>query len=388
MYAKGVDMQGIDWESRPVTRRMWREKRIAEYENYLSLENAGDPVRATEIKSVSTDRKYYSFKYAKLNERCNYGHFQLRNLLWATSKNSIYYMHDDCVRQWSPQLCNSREVLNVRMANTPHSRAFAISSMACAQNILFTGGSKGEFACRRLDDMATPVHYGITTEHSNGISNHIHITEGLHGGLKAIVSSNDMKTRFINLETLSIENTLAFPFPVNCSSLCPDRRLMCVVGDATETMLVDSTTGEGVYSIDEHQDFSFACCWSPNGRIFATGNQDKTTRIYDVRYPSRALHVLEGKAGAIRSLQFSHDGRFLIAAEPIDFVHIYDATSYEHSQVIDMFGEIAGVALTPEDQALYVANAEDRLSIASTDYRIGGIFEFQKDDDPSFGFYF
>jgi hypothetical protein len=29
--------------------------------------------------------------------------------------------------------------------------------------------------------------------------------------------------------------------------------------------------------------------------------------------------------GAIRSLRFSADGRFLAAAEPADFVHVYDA---------------------------------------------------------------
>ncbi|KAI9272976.1 WD40-repeat-containing domain protein, partial [Phascolomyces articulosus] len=295
------------------------------------------------IKNVSTDKKYYSFKYAKLNERCGYGHFQLRNLLWATSKNSIYYMYEDSVRQWSPQLYHSREILNVRTANTPYSRVFTISSMACAEDLLFIGGSKGEFACRRLDDMNASVHYGITTEHINGISNHIHITEGLHGGIKAIVSSNDMKTRFINMDTMSIENTLSFPFPVNCSSLRPDKRYLCVVGDSTETMIVDAKTGAGIHRIDEHRDFSFACCWSPNGQLFATGNQDKTTRVYDIRNTTRALHVLGGKAGAIRSLQFSSDGKFLIAAEPIDFVHIYDATSFENSQVIDMFGEIAGV---------------------------------------------
>lgn len=30
-------------------------------------------------------------------------------------------------------------------------------------------------------------------------------------------------------------------------------------------------------------------------------------------------------------------------SEPLDFVHIYDATTFEQSQVIDFFGEIAGV---------------------------------------------
>ena len=41
---------------------------------------------------------------------------------------------------------------------------------------------------------------------------------------------------------------------------------------------------------------------------------DVLNRVYDIRNPSRALHVLGGKAGAIRSLQFSSDGRLLIAA--------------------------------------------------------------------------
>ncbi|KAI7851730.1 WD40-repeat-containing domain protein [Circinella umbellata] len=300
----------------------------------------------------------------------------------------ILYVDKDSVRQWSPQLCKSQEILNVRTANTPHSRVFTISSMACAENILFIGGLNGEFACRRLDDRNNRVHYGIITAHLNGISNHIHITEGLKGGIQAIVSSNDMKTRFINMETMSIENTISFPFPVNCSSLCPDKRIMCVVGDATETVIVDSATGAGILSIDEHRDFSFACCWSPNGRLFATGNQDKTTRVYDIRNPTRALHVLSGKAGGIRSLQFSSDGKFLIAAEPIDFVHIYDTKSFENSQVIDMFGEIAGVALTPEDQSLYIATAEERIYIPNSEYRLGGIFKFQKDENDSMAFYF
>ena len=70
----------------------------------------------------------------------------------------------------------------------------------------------------------------------------------------------------------------------------------------------------GVHILSEHHDFSFACCWSPDGRLFATGNQDKTTRIYDIRRPTEAIHVLGANVGAIRSLQFTRDGQYLIAA--------------------------------------------------------------------------
>lgn len=66
-----------------------------------------------------------------------------------------------------------------------------------------------------------------------------------------------------------------------------------------------------------HIDYSFACCWSPDDRYLATGNQDKTTRIYDIRNMSETLHVLRANLGAIRSLHFSNDGRFLAAAGTI-----------------------------------------------------------------------
>ena len=92
------------------------------------------------------------------------------------------YLDEDTVRHWSPHFPHSQEILNVRTAHTPQSLAFAVSSMACAEDILFMGGSKGEYAYRRLDDKDEPVHYGTTTDHSNGIANHINVTQARNGG--------------------------------------------------------------------------------------------------------------------------------------------------------------------------------------------------------------
>jgi WD40 repeat protein len=61
-------------------------------------------------------------------------------------------------------------------------------------------------------------------------------------------------------------------------------------------------------------------------------------------------------APQIRSLRFSEDGKFLAVAEPADFVHIYDTTSgYSSSQEIDLFGEIAGCAFSPDSQTFFVS---------------------------------
>lgn len=59
--------------------------------------------------------------------------------------------------------------------------------------------------------------------------------------------------------------------------------------------------------------------------------------------------------GAVRSLRYSSDGRFLVVAEPADFVHIYNTDAdYQKRQEIDMFGEISGVSLSPDDESLYI----------------------------------
>lgn len=52
--------------------------------------------------------------------------------------------------------------------------------------------------------------------------------------------------------------------------------------------------------------------------------QDTTTRVWDIRQPGKSLAVLSGRMGAVRSLRFSSDGRFLAMAEPADFVHVFD----------------------------------------------------------------
>lgn len=104
-----------------------------------------------------------------------------------------------------------------------------------------------------------------------------------------------------------------------------------------------------------HLDYSFASAWNPDGRTFATGNQDKTCRVWDVRNLSKSVTVLRGNLGAIRSIRFTSDGRFMAMAEPADFVHIFDAGSgYDKQQELDFFGEISGMSFSPDTEALFV----------------------------------
>ena len=141
--------------------------------------------------------------------------------------------------------------------------------------------------------------------------------------------------------------------------MSPDNKLFLVVGDNVEGFLSDCQTGKNVATLQGHLDFSSASAWHPNGRLFATGNQDTTCRLWDVRNTSTSLEVLKGNLGAIRSIKFSSDGQFMAMAEEVDFVHIYDTKHmYNKRQEIDFFGELTGISFSPDTESLFIGVQE------------------------------
>ncbi|XP_023894273.1 uncharacterized WD repeat-containing protein C2A9.03 [Quercus suber] len=103
------------------------------------------------------------------------------------------------------------------------------------------------------------------------------------------------------------------------------------------------------------QNYSFASTWHLDGHSFATGNQDKTCQVWDIRKLSSPIAILKGNLGATESIHFSSDGQFMVVAKPEDFVHVYSKKSdYQKRQEIDFFGEIFGVSLRPDDESMYV----------------------------------
>ncbi|RUS19704.1 hypothetical protein BC937DRAFT_87074 [Endogone sp. FLAS-F59071] len=284
---RGIDVQGIEWSKFPATREEYRENRLQTYENYQNLKVSHDVI-SKEIKSVTSDAQFYKFKYTKLTEKCSYYHFQLRNQLWVTSKNDIFYTFYPYVRQWSPHLRTSRNVLELD-SDQPNSHSIRVSTMACHEDFLLVGSFDGAYVCQRLSSQYSPASYGIISSDINPITNHIDITQGRSGATQAIISSNDHRSRIMDMETLKIMSAYPLPWPVNCTTLSPDRRMLCVVGDATDSVIANADTGE----------------------------------------------------------------------EPVDFIHIFDAKTFDRSQVIDIFGEIAGVSFTPDAESLYIANADE-----------------------------
>uniref|UniRef100_A0A803Q5U3 Uncharacterized protein n=1 Tax=Cannabis sativa TaxID=3483 RepID=A0A803Q5U3_CANSA len=360
---KGKDIQGIPWDRLNITREKYRLTRLEQYRNYENIPLSGEAVDK-ECKQMEKGGNYFDFFYNSRMVKPTILHFQLRNLVWASSKHDVYLISNYSVMHWSSLTGNLSESLNFAGHVAPTEKhagnlleGFSqtqISTLAVKDNFLVAGGFQGELICKRLDKKGVSF-CTRTTYDENAITNAVEIYESLRGGTNFMASNNDCGVREYDMERFQLLNHIRFPWPVNHTSVSPDRRLIAIVGDHVDGLLVDSQSGKTVASVVGHRDYSFATAWHPDGRTFATGNQDKTCRVWDIRNLSSSVAVLKGNLGAARSIRFSADGQFMVVAEPADFVHVYSTSAdYKKRQEIDFFGEISGVSLSPDDESLYI----------------------------------
>ena len=360
----GRDIQGIPWDRLQFTREQYRTKRVQEYKNYANLEFSPADLDGfcTPLGTCPAREPYFEFAHNTRAVRSNFVHFQLRNLVWATSKHDAYVMSENRVVHWNAATRRATPVLDldggvsggVMAGDFPR---IQVSTTRVKDGIVAAGGFAGELVV--LDTNTGASRSTRVTQDDNGITNAIEIFSARSGREILVSSNNDAMTRFYDVETMRCLAKHKYPWAVNYATASHCGRHMVVVGDSTEAWLVDVGTGRRMAVMEGHLDFSFAAAWHPNGCVFATGNQDTTTRLWDARYLGQSLAVLRGNMGAIRSLRFSDDGRFLAAAEPADFVHVYDgAAGFTTVQTMDHFGETAGIGFSPDCETLFVGVAD------------------------------
>ncbi|KAG5541703.1 hypothetical protein RHGRI_021510 [Rhododendron griersonianum] len=326
----GRDIQGIPWERLNFNRDRYRETRLKLYKNYENLSRSPEEL-IKECTEAETCHNFYDFQFNTRLVKSTIVHFQLRNLVWATSKHDVYLMQNYSLMHWSSLLRRGKEVLNVAKPIEP---------------------------TQFLSQPGVAFSTKLATD-ENAITNAVDIYHNSNGSIRVMTANNDAHVRVFDAGNFACLSRFSFPWSVNNTSVSPDGKLMAVLGDSVECLVADTQSGKVLGNLKGHFDYSFASAWHPDGQIFATGNQDTTCRLWDIRNLSQSITVLKGRMGAIRAIQFTSDGRFMAMAEAADFVHIFDTQSaYAKVQEIDLFGEIAGISFSPDTEALFVGVAD------------------------------
>ncbi|CAI9088112.1 OLC1v1022357C2 [Oldenlandia corymbosa var. corymbosa] len=252
---EGRDIQGIPWERLSITRDKYRQTRLQQYKNYENIPQSGEGLEK-ECKSTDKGAIHYEFRRNSRSVKSTILHFQLRNLVWATSKHDVYFMSHFSVIHWSTLTCNKSEVLNVSGHVAPCEKhpgsllegftQTQVSTLAVKDNLLVAGGFQGELICKFLDRPGVSF-CSRTTYDDNAITNAVDIYTTPSGAVHFTASNNDCGVRDFDMEKFQLSRHFHYPWPVNHTSLSPDGKLLIIVGDNKEGLLVDSRSGKVIF---------------------------------------------------------------------------------------------------------------------------------------------
>ncbi|KAJ3363987.1 hypothetical protein HDU91_002791 [Kappamyces sp. JEL0680] len=295
-----------------------------------------------------------------------YSHPQLRHMLACTGNDTIVYSNNNLVQYYN-SITRKRTSLIDFYADR---KSFKATSIAANEQAVCVGGRDSELAIKTWDSPSAPL-YKILSSNDNASTNYLELSGGRSGALTCFCCNNDNAVRLLDVHQGRQIECFSFGWAPNCLALSPDQRLMCVVGDSTDAVVVESATGKPIYHLTGHIDYSFACDWSPNSRLIATGSQDCTMRLYDIRNPSKSLVTLPSNLSSVRSIAFDHTGTFMHYSESADYVHVLDPRRFDEVQSIDFIGDIAGVSWN---------SSGDDLFIGVCHSQVGGILHSRKRD--------
>ncbi len=149
------------------------------------------------------------------------------------------------------------------------------------------------------------------------------------------------------------------------------------VGDTTKDITsniggnidIEPTAYELKRSIFGHSNWVNSVCFSPNGKLLASGSQDDTAIIWDVS-SGELIYSLEGHSGDVTSVSFSPDGERLATGSKDDTIRIWDVSSGELVKTLKAHSEdVTSVSFNPD--GTQIASASWDTTIIVWDIKTG-----------------
>ena len=272
-----------------------------------------------------------------------------------------------------------------------HNSTNQISTLACSNSLLACGTFEGGYLLKNIESPdAYPVEEHNLTKHTDGITNQIVINDER----ELLISSNDNNIRIVDVFAKSTD-TRNLPFAINCLSVNPhNHNEYFVTGDNVNSYILDKRMSwekfDSLPAFIGHQDFGFACDWSPKDEnLLVTGNQDCSVKLWDRRNSKESLFCWDSslggpslKGGPVRNCKFNDNGDHLTWAESLDHVGIIQVDDLMNSkdyllriQSIDFVGKCSGISYSPME-----AGYGEDLIIGINDCPLGGILTCRLED--------
>jgi WD40 repeat protein len=119
--------------------------------------------------------------------------------------------------------------------------------------------------------------------------------------------------------------------------------------------------------------------YSPDGRLLVATSKDRSIRIYDVR-EEKLFHLLKGHGDMVLEAEFSPDGQYLLTASSDQSIILWDVQSGERiHRFADNEGAVTDLAFHPDGQSFFSISYGRDLTHWSLHPRIFVLKYFEKE---------
>jgi len=298
------------------------------------------------------DHTSYVHRQKKHNKVTTIQHWQLRDLIHATSSTDIYYVNKKTINKYTTTENKHMKELELR---------FEPSCMTVGHGLVVAGGQSGQITMKLL-----AVDRTWKLETLEGKINNSATIAKVNGNTHILITNNDKTIKIFTTSSTGIEqmSEIRTPVAMNYASVSPDGNFMVSTGDSREVLLhsVKNNIYERIQTFIEAKDSGMCCAWNNSSTHFAVASQDGLVCVWDIRSrkPISKLHS-EGTNIACRNVKYSPNSwvDLLVFSEHTSLIHIVDSRTYSNEQIIRTTPEsedqhISGISFSPDCNRIFV----------------------------------
>jgi WD40 repeat protein len=140
-----------------------------------------------------------------------------------------------------------------------------------------------------------------------------------------------------------------------------DGKILATGSEDKTARIWDVATGRERLVLEGHSDKIWAVAFSPDGKLLATASEDKTVRLWDVT-TGQELAKLEGHGAGVWGIAFSPDGRLLASASWDTNTKLWDVVARrELATLKGHISEVYAVAFSPDGKILATGGADSMI---------------------------